>query len=143
MSRRAFRLASLLRLRRAQEDQAAAELARAAAERLQASERADRQRRMLAEHRTPDKGTSDAWMASVAARAALSAASRQAEAAVLDADQHVEHATAVWQGARRDERAMERLEQRHDERVAVERARREQLEIDEHAGRSHSRGEQR
>jgi len=140
---RAFRLAALLRLRRAQEDQAAAELARAAAERLQASERADRQRRQLAEHRTPDTGTSNAWMASVAARAALSAASRQADADVADADDRVEEATEVWKGARRNERALERLEQRHDENLATEQTRREQLAIDEHAASRHLDGEQR
>jgi flagellar FliJ protein len=142
MKRRAFRLASLLRVRRAQEDQAAAELARAAAERLQASQRAERQRRQLAEHRTPEAATSNEWMASVAARAALSAASRQADAVVTDADDRVSQATAVWQQARRDERTLERLEQRHDEQVAAEQARREQLTIDEHAVRRHSRGDQ-
>jgi flagellar FliJ protein len=143
MNRRTFRLASLLRVRRAQEDQAAAELARAAAERLQASQRAERQRRQLAEHRTPESATSNEWMASVAARAALSAASRQADAVVVDADQRVDDATSVWRSARRDERALERLEQRHGEGVVKEQARREQRAIDEHAGQRHSDGEQR
>jgi flagellar FliJ protein len=59
-----------------------------------------------------------------------------------DASERVEEATAVWQQARRDERTLERLEQRHDEQVAAEQARREQLTIDEHAVRRHSRGDQ-
>lgn len=132
MSSRAFRLASLLRLRRAQEDQASAELARAAAERLKASERADRQRQDLGSHRTPAACSPAGWTASVAARAALSAASRQAAVDVEQASARVDAATEAWRGRRRETKALEHLEQRHREQITQQLLKEEQLRIDEH-----------
>jgi flagellar protein FliJ len=132
MSNRAFRLASLLRLRRAQEDQVAAELARAAADRLRASERADQQQSELASHRTPSACTPAGWTASVAARAALSAASRQAAVEVDDATAVVAATTEAWRARRRETAALEHLEERHREQVAKELLKSEQLRIDEH-----------
>lgn len=133
MNKRTFRLASLLRLRRLQEDQAAIELAKAAAERLRASERAERHHRDLAGHRTPGITSAAGWTASVAARAALSAASRQAAAEAATAADRADAATSTWQDARRDTAALERLEERHDAEVAADRLRAEQLHLDEHA----------
>ncbi|MFP5346370.1 MAG: flagellar FliJ family protein [Actinomycetes bacterium] len=132
MSKRAFRLASLLRLRRAQEDQASAELARAAAERLKASERADRQRQELASHRTPAACSPAGWTASIAARAALSAATRQAAVDVEQASARVDVATEAWRVRRRETKALEHLEQRHREQTTQQLLEEEQLRIDEH-----------
>lgn len=132
MSARAFRLASLLRLRRAQEDQAAAELARAAALRLAASERAERRQAELAGHRVPGECTPTAWTASVAARAALVVVSRQADADREEAALSEDGATRTWRETRRSTAALEHLEERHAERVARQDLRDEQLRIDEH-----------
>lgn len=139
MSKRAFRLASLLRLRRAQEDQASVELARAAADRLRASERADRQRHELSGHRTPAACSPAGWTASIAARAALSAATRQAAVDVEQATVRVDSASAAWRARRGETKALEHLEQRHREQVTEQLLRQEQLRIDEHTSATRHR----
>ncbi len=127
-----FRLASLLRLRRAQEDQVAGELAFAARARLNASERAVRQRDALGSHRTPASCTSIAWTASVAARAALSTASIEARSDEIEAEVVASEAMSAWHEARRRSTALEHLETRHAEAVVREQRRAEQLRLDEH-----------
>lgn len=136
---RSFRLASLLRLRSAQEDQAAAALAREAAARLAASQVVRGRQHGLAGHRLPDQGTNVEWTASVAARAALSSAHRDAVDTFALAQERVSEAESTWGEARQRTRSLEHLAEVHAAAAAKEGARREQLALDEHASRAVSR----
>ncbi len=135
-----FRLASLLRLRKAQQDQAAAELAFAARMRLRASERTVSRRDALGAHRTPAACSSIAWTASVAARAALTTASIEARTAEIEAEVMASDAMAEWHDSRRRTSALEHLESRHAEALVREQRRSEQLRLDEHTAAITGRG---
>lgn len=132
---RGFRLASLLRLRKITEDDAAARLGQASAARMRADAHRARAIEELSGHQLDSDVAVATWRASAAARAALrqnllAAAAMSAAAAVQVAERETE-----WQGARAKSVPLEKLAERHDERVVAEDLRLEQIELDELASR--------
>lgn len=132
----AFRLATLLRLRTMQEDQAAAELGRANGEAHAARRRVEATTRRLAEAGVPDGMTASAWRAVAASRAALRRDVEAAGAVALAAAATVAERERQWQDARARTRPYERLEERHVEQTTAAELAAEQLALDEAAGRS-------
>jgi len=139
---RPFPLAGLLRLRALAEDQAAAELALARREQSDARRRARESADLLGGSALPTAAGHLAWQAAVAGRAALGAllVERRTEAVVADAV--AEDRATTWTDARQQVRALERLEERHDETERAEEARAEQRVLDEVAGRRASQSGQ-
>ena len=76
-----FRLAGLLRLRKMQEDTAAAELARRSMHRRESERLESKALAAIGEHRLEASGNAESWIASVAARSAYSASVDMARAA--------------------------------------------------------------
>lgn len=134
-----FRLAGLQRLRKAQEDEAAAELARSTAARRREQEKAARALDGLAGSELSDE-TVLAWRASVAARAAHSAALVLAEAGAQVAAAQERQASAAWSAARQRSKTLEKLAERHAVEQAVEQGRAEQRTLDEVASRRRGPG---
>jgi flagellar FliJ protein len=132
---REFPLAALLRLRRLREDDAAAALAGANADVAQAAGRAAATRDALAVAQVPDRGDELALRVALASRAALSGLLVEHDAAAQRASERARERAADWTGARRDTRALELLEERHDEEARTEELRGEQAVLDEVAGR--------
>lgn len=132
---RSFRLAGLLRLRRLQEEQAAADLARANAERLAAVERRRVTAEMLGDSSLPALGDEATWKAAVAGRAALQGMVTESLVAIDLAAAQVDHAAGLWTEARTRATTLTKLEERHELAVRVEDDRLEQLVLDEAATR--------
>jgi len=131
---RAFRLAGLLRLRKLQEDQAAAVLATAnAGLRVSQARRADRSA-ALANHCLPD-GDSRAFAAGIAARASLGGLLVEARTAVVTSRERVTVDTSAWSAARSLSVGLEKLEEKHRVVVQHEDDRLEQIVLDEIASR--------
>ncbi|MFT0847534.1 hypothetical protein VR010_07230 [Actinomycetaceae bacterium L2_0104] len=127
----AFRLSGLFRVRRIQEDRAAAELAVAAGERARMDGLTEKARRRLEEADLPDDGESLRWQAALAARSAASVMAREAEAAQAVARTHEDAAQDVWNAARTRTTMIEKLAVRHAETQRVEDIRQEQHVLDE------------
>lgn len=139
MSRRAFRLAAILRLRQAQEKQAAGELARANALLAQADARVTSSARSHASHSlTPGHGK--AFLASVAARAALNVAAHDAVVERELAATDVENAGSAWRDARRSTKSLEHLEDKHAQQVREADFAHEQKTLDDLSGRGRPTG---
>ncbi len=132
---RSFRLASLLRLRKITEDDAAARLGAAAAARMRADAHRARAIEDLSGHQLDSDVGVATWRASAAARAALRQNLLAATALSATAAVHVAERETEWQAARARSVPLEKLEERHDERVATEDLRLEQIELDEVASR--------
>lgn len=132
---RRFRLAGLLRLRKLQEEQAAAELGRANARRQRAEHTAEKAGRDLADHAFEPATELPVWRATVAARSALRQNVLLAGAAVNAAQQDVTQKEADWRASRVQAVPLEKLEEKHDKRVAAEDLRLEQIQLDEAATR--------
>lgn len=133
---RAFRLASLLRLRTLQEERAAAELAVAAGA-TRAAEATQRDAdRALAAHALPTQVDVQHWQAGVAARAALAALATEATVLLGQATAAQDEASSRWSEARSRSVALEKLESRHTQAVRREEDRAEQLVLDEIATRT-------
>lgn len=132
---RSFALAGLLRVRAIQEDQAAAELAEAHRRERAARVRAGDTARALGCVFPPDSADVASWHATVAARLALSALLIERTAAQDAAEEVTASRTADWTAARGRTRSVERLAERHADKVRVEEDRAEQLLLDEVAGR--------
>ena len=131
---RAFRLAGLLRLRKLQEDQAAAVLATAnAGLRVAQARRADRTA-ALANHCLPD-GDSRAFAVGIAARASLGGLLVEARTAVVTSRERVTVDTSAWSAARSLSVGLEKLEEKHRVVVQHEDDRLEQIVLDEIASR--------
>lgn len=133
----AFRLAGLLRLRRLQEDQAAAVLARANAERQDAVDHRDETAEMLAGTIFPAHGDELVWRAAVAGRASLTGLTMEATAALAAVEARVDQATGEWSAARTRATTLSKLEERHEVLVRAEEEAAEQLVLDEAASRRH------
>lgn len=133
----AFRLAGLLRLRRLQEDQAAAELARTHAERRAAAHRRDETAQLLAGTSFPVHGDELVWRAAVAGRASLAGLTTEATAALAAVESRVDQATGEWSAARTRATTLSKLEERHEVLVRAEEEAAEQLVLDEAASRRH------
>lgn len=139
---RKFPLQGLLRARVLQEEQAAAALATANYARTQAETAVAHARRQLADLAFPESGVrSDglstratvSWSAMVAARAASIARVQDLTQAVDYAQTEAEAATDVWKDARRNASAIGKLDEKHQEAVALEDLRDEQRLLDEAA----------
>jgi len=137
-----FRLASLLRVRRLQEDEAAAALAsanRAAAEARQRSARASAR---LAGAALDDSVPVGVWQAITAARATMRRELEDAEALVHASRAVCAEAERAWLAARTRVKTFERLEEQHAALVAAAELAEEQKALDEAAGRRPTTHEQ-
>lgn len=126
-----FRLANLFRVRRIQEDRAAAELALAAEERGYAEDLTERARRRLEEAELPESADVLRWQAAVASRAAASATVRDALAAADVARVQEAAAQEAWNAARTRTTMIEKLADRHEVVERAESVRKEQHVLDE------------
>lgn len=132
---RAFPLAGLLRLRALAEEQAASELALARREQAAAERRARETSERLSGATMPAVGDRLAWHAAVAGRVALGALLVERRTEAAGAEAVTDERAQTWTDARQHVRALERLEERHDETERAEEARAEQRVLDEVAGR--------
>jgi len=134
---RSFSLTGLLRVRSAQEREAAARLSRAAVEASQTEARDRHLRAALGSAGDGDSSTLDGR--SLAALAASRAAARTMladVAALADLQREAVHtARAAHDASRREVRGLEKLAQAHARRVRADELRAEQLELDEIAAR--------
>ncbi|WP_432484536.1 hypothetical protein [Kineococcus esterisolvens] len=117
MSARA--ILALLKLRRAQQEGAKAELAAANAVLWREQQRAARVRRDLGDAHLSDE-TMAAWTAAVARRAALVSDLDSARALTQRLESDLTAKQAAWARARRAERSLERVVERHE--LAQEKA---------------------
>lgn len=131
---RAFRLAGLLRLRKLEEDQAAARLAAANLALRMTQAHRDGARAAFAEHTMPD-GDHRTWGAAVAARVALGSRLGEAAEAVGGAHERVRVDTSGWSATRARSVGLEKLEDKHRVLVQHEGDRLEQIVLDEIASR--------
>ncbi|MFB9376565.1 hypothetical protein ACFFKU_11740 [Kineococcus gynurae] len=111
MSARA--ILALLKLRKVQQEQAKGELAAANAVLRRERQRAARVRHELGETHLSDE-TMAAWTAGVARRSALVVDLDNARALTLRAEAGVDEKQAAWLRARRAERGLERIVERHE-----------------------------
>lgn len=130
MSRRTFRLAAILRIRRAQEQQAAGALARAGALLAEADSAVAAAHTAHVTH-SLEQGEGRAFMASVAARAALNVAAQDAEVERQLARAGVDAARDEWLAARRVTRSLEHLETKHRHAVKQDMTEQEQKTLDD------------
>ena len=130
-----FRLAGLLRFRRLQEDQAAAELGRANGETARARAQARNAALALGSHSIDGTVAVTAWHAALAGRAALRTDMDVATALVASAARVAAEREAEWKAARARSLPLEKLEERHAERVAEQELAADQIVIDEAASR--------
>lgn len=134
---RGFRLAGLLRLRRLQEEQAAAVLARANAEAARAGREHAEIRTVMAETLLPARADGGAWAAAVADRAAVASMVTEAALVAEVATRRGELAAGEWTAARTTVATLDKLGERHESVVRAEDERAEQLVLDEAAARRH------
>ncbi|MDO8106119.1 flagellar FliJ family protein [Isoptericola sp. b441] len=132
---RRFRLAGLLRLRRLQEEQAAADLARANASARQAEEERDELGSLMAGTVFPRHGDELVWRSAVAARAALVGLVDEATVALDVASRRAELAADAWTVSRTKVSMLDKLAERHEELVRADDERVEQQALDEAAAR--------
>lgn len=133
-----FRLAGLLRLRRLDEDAAAARWGAAAAELRAARERREGLHdRATGSSSTPDSVAS--LRAIAAARSSTMALLSELDAAAATAADIERLRRQAWTGARTATAGLEKLEERHDARVAQERLAADQAALDELAVTRHGR----
>ncbi len=136
-----FRLAGLLRLRKMQEDTAAAELARRSMHRRESERLESKALAAIGEHRLEASGSAESWIASVAARSAYSASVDMARAAVGEAIEAETAAQLVYRAAKQKATTLDKLESRHIEAERAEEERVEQQVLDELATQRAFRGE--
>ncbi|WP_164737188.1 flagellar FliJ family protein [Georgenia sp. SYP-B2076] len=127
----AFRLAGLRRLRRLQEDQAAAELARSTAQRQRAEKRTENARAQLAGSDLGNGGSALIFQAAVAARAAMSSTVLAAQAAAEVAQAQEGQAQGEWSQARARTKTLDKLAERHLAAQRQAEGRAEQHTLDE------------
>ncbi|WP_372594390.1 flagellar FliJ family protein [Actinotalea sp.] len=134
---RDFRLSGLLRLRRLQEEQAAAALSEANSRTAHAHEEHQAFRAVMSSTLFPTHGDPNEWRAAVADRAAMSAIVGEAAIAVQVTARRAEIAAAEWTAARTTVATLDKLADRHEVLVRAEDERAEQLVLDEAASRRH------
>ncbi len=130
-----FRLAGLLRLRRLQEERAAAGLAAANAATREAEDERDELTTLMAGTIFPRHTDENAWRCAVAARASLTALVGEATVAVDVAVRRGEIAAEDWTAARTRVAMLDKLAERHEALVRSEEDRTEQQLLDEVASR--------
>ncbi|MGP7960200.1 flagellar export protein FliJ [Sanguibacter sp. A247] len=131
-----FRLAALLRVRRLQEDQAAADLARAHGVVSDAQKRSAQATARLAGSTFDTSVPVSVWQALAASRAAMRRDLSDADALVAVHRAAARVAEEAWLAARGRVKTFERLEERHDAEVAADELAEEQKALDEAAGRT-------
>ncbi|MFC7400895.1 hypothetical protein [Citricoccus sp. GCM10030269] len=129
-----FKLASLLRVRRTQEDQAMATLSQA-----QQSARGEQRRAVEERALLEDLGGQSVLSAAGIARASAAHQLAEIRAAREVADGEVEAAEQALKLARQARRSVELLKERHDTRMRELEARSEQLLIDDLTSTRHHR----
>lgn len=133
-----FRLAGLLRLRRLNEDAAAARWGSAAAEQRATRARRDGMHdRAVAGDSAPDSVIS--LRAIAAARSSTVALLAELDAATATAEDAERMMREAWTAARTETAGLEKLEERHDERVARAELAADQAALDELAVTRHGR----
>lgn len=125
-----FRLGGLLRLRRLEEERAAATLARANAERTAARERRSRAALELSAA-SFDDGDAASFQAAVAGRASLMGLLEESALLLAVAAERSDTAQRDWTERRTEVRTLEKLEERHDAAAVADEGRAEQLLADE------------
>lgn len=130
-----FRLAALLRVRRLQEEAAAARAAAAAGAARTAAGARDARYEALGRASTPARADERAFCAAVAARTALLDLYTDSVALAASASASRDAVHADWVAARLRVRPLERLADRHAVEQQAEALRAEQALLDEHAGR--------
>lgn len=130
-----FALSGLLRLRQVAEDRAAAELGAAERDRAHADERVRARAERLADSQLPHTADGATWLAAAASRLSLGALLGEDADDALAARALAERRLAEWTRARQAERAVELLQEHHDEREHAAELRAEQIVLDEIAGR--------
>ena len=136
---RPYRLAGLLRLRKLEEDRAAADLAAANTRRREALARQSLSDGALADHDFDPVSQVGAWRCAVAIRASLRGLAVEASAASALAATEVDQSEMAWADARRRAVPLEKLAERHDEAERIEDLRLEQIALDEIASRGPAR----
>jgi flagellar export protein FliJ len=130
-----FRMASVLRIRRLQEEQARAALLRARAAEAEATQRTTSRRDRL--HRAVEAGfgggTTGGWRAEQDQRERLGEAVVAAKAAELWAAELASSSLADWDDAARELGIVERIEEHHRARWVAETIAAEQKDLDEQA----------
>lgn len=128
-----FRLAGLLRFRQAQEDQAAAELARANGRRKEQQEKVSRVRDTLAG--VPSHpGSATALRASAAARSSARSMLLELEALTVATEEAAQAAQQELLAAKKSAASLGKLDERHEADRQTEQLREEQVFLDELAG---------
>jgi flagellar FliJ protein len=130
-----FTLAGLLRLRGMEEDRAAVALGVAAREQAAAEERVRQTADRLAAAELPSAVDGRTWLAAAASRLTLGALLTEDGERATTAQEEALARRAEWTQARQAERAVERLEEHHEERERAEDLRAEQRVLDEAAAR--------
>ena len=131
-----FRLASLLRVRRLEEDRAASVLGAANARRTESAERRRQDAEQLATSELPRRTDELHWHAAIASRAALGGILAESTAVAQLTARQAATAEQAWSVARTRAVVLEKLEERHREAVEAEDLRLDQLLLDEVATRS-------
>ena len=131
-----FRLASLLRVRRLEEDRAASVLGAANARRTESAERRRQDAEQLATSELPRRTDELHWHAAIASRAALGGILAESTAVAQLTAQNASTAERAWSAARTRAVVLEKLEDRHREAVEAEDLRLDQLLLDEVATRA-------
>ena len=129
-----FRLAGLLRLRKLQEENVRAQLARTRAAELRTRRTEQRVRTALGESAV-DATSAEAVQSIAAARASSSSMLGELDALLAQDVAAVAEAEAVHAAARARTVQIEKLEERHDARTRTEQLRAEQVGLDEAAAR--------
>ena len=132
-----FGLAGLLRLRSLREDQAAAVLGAAERDVADARDRARDTDERLSGAMLTGSVDSATFLAAAASRLSLSSLLVEDTQRLADARSVAAERRDAWSHARQEERAVELLEEHHEERERAAELRAEQLVLDEVAGRRH------
>ncbi|NJC71792.1 hypothetical protein HC031_18995 [Planosporangium thailandense] len=141
---RGFRLSSVLRARRAQENSARGRLLLARQEAAEAAERVRRMDEAIAARPRPDSASGVAFAATMWARHAMAFELSMAVTAAADANATVDERAADLTAAATRRRIVERLGERHAEAERVAENTAAQLEADDltaarHRGEDHTR----
>ena len=132
-----FGLAGLLRLRSLREDEAAAVLGAAERDVADARDRARDTAERLSGAMLTGSVDSATFLAAAASRLSLSSLLVEDTQRLADARSVAAERRDAWSHARQEERAVELLEEHHEERERAAELRAEQLVLDEVAGRRH------
>jgi flagellar export protein FliJ len=132
-----FVLATVLRVRKIQEDLARAEVADAQARARRARSEHARREALAAGRPAPGSARAAQWLATVAGNLALAADARAAEQAVTTADGAAASAVDRWAQASAARKGIDRLAERHAEAVRREQDRVAQQAADDRAGADH------